>query len=116
LEDLHEKTRAEMVQAAAELLRYRDIDREQCADCMRCDLYKEFVWGVAVSLTIPNWPHILHFFLLHIIFKNNLVLVTLNHIITYNVVISVLFTGFGFILQKAIADAIVRLRKSAQKL
>jgi len=43
LKDLHEKTRAEMVQAAAELRRYRDIDREQCADCMRCDLYKEFV-------------------------------------------------------------------------
>ena len=42
LEDLHDKTRAEMVQAAAELRRYkRDSDR--CADCMRCDLYKEFV-------------------------------------------------------------------------
>ena len=42
LEDLHEKTRAEMAQAAAELRRYkRDSDR--CADCMRCDLYKEFV-------------------------------------------------------------------------
>jgi hypothetical protein len=43
LEDLHDKTRAEMVQSAADLRRYRDRDREQCADCMRCDLYKEFV-------------------------------------------------------------------------
>jgi len=42
--------------------------------------------------------------------------VTLNHIITYNVVISVLFTFFGFILQKAIADAVASFRKSAQKL
>jgi hypothetical protein len=42
LEDLHDKTRAEMVQAAAELRRYkRNSDR--CVDCMRCDLYKEFV-------------------------------------------------------------------------
>lgn len=41
LEDLHDKTRAEMAQAAAELRRYRNSDR--CDDCMRCDLYKEFV-------------------------------------------------------------------------
>jgi hypothetical protein len=41
LEDLHEKTRAEMAQAAAELRRYRSSER--CEDCMRCDLYKEFV-------------------------------------------------------------------------
>lgn len=41
LEDLHDKTRAEMVQAAAELRRNRDMER--CVDCMRCDLYKEYV-------------------------------------------------------------------------
>ena len=41
LEDLHEKTRAEMAQAAAELRRYRGSER--CEDRMRCDLYKEFV-------------------------------------------------------------------------
>lgn len=41
LEDLHEKTRAEMVQAAAELRRYKSSER--CEDCMRCELYKEFV-------------------------------------------------------------------------
>ncbi len=41
LEDLHEKARGEMVQVAAELRRCRDKDH--CADCMRCDLYKEYV-------------------------------------------------------------------------
>jgi hypothetical protein len=41
LEDLHEKTRAEMVQASAELRRNRN--RDQCEDCMRCELYKEFI-------------------------------------------------------------------------
>jgi hypothetical protein len=41
LEDLHEKTRAEVAQAAAELRRYRSSER--CEDCMRCDLYKEFI-------------------------------------------------------------------------
>lgn len=41
LEDLYEKTRAEMAQAAAELRRYRSSER--CEDCMRCDLYKEFI-------------------------------------------------------------------------
>ena len=41
LEDLHDKTRAEMAKAAAELRRNRSL--EKCADCMRCDLYKEFV-------------------------------------------------------------------------
>lgn len=41
LEDLHDKTRAEMAQAAAELRRYRKSD--QCADCLRCDLYNEFI-------------------------------------------------------------------------
>jgi hypothetical protein len=41
LEDLHEKTRAEMSHAAAELRRNRN--NERCEDCMRCDLYKEFV-------------------------------------------------------------------------
>jgi hypothetical protein len=41
LEDLHEKTRAEMVLAAAELRRSRNSER--CEDCMRCDLYKEFI-------------------------------------------------------------------------
>jgi len=41
LEDPHEKTRTEMVQAAAELRRYKNSKR--CEDCMRCDLYKEFV-------------------------------------------------------------------------
>ena len=41
LEDLHEKTRTEMVQAAAELRRERNSQR--CDDCMRCDLYKEFI-------------------------------------------------------------------------
>lgn len=43
LEDLHDKTRAEMVQAAAELRRSKDREGNNCADCMRCDLYKEFV-------------------------------------------------------------------------
>jgi len=41
LEDLHEKTREGMVQAAAELRRNRD--RDLCADCMRCDFYKEYI-------------------------------------------------------------------------
>jgi hypothetical protein len=41
LEDLFEKTRAEMVLAAAELRRSRSSER--CEDCMRCDLYKEFI-------------------------------------------------------------------------
>jgi hypothetical protein len=41
LEDLHEKTRAEMSQAAAELRRYKNSER--CEDCMRCELYKEFI-------------------------------------------------------------------------
>ncbi|HWQ49925.1 MAG TPA: hypothetical protein VN414_13485 [Methanosarcina sp.] len=43
LEDLHDKTRAEMVQAAAELRRSKDREGIRCADCMRCDLYKEFI-------------------------------------------------------------------------
>jgi hypothetical protein len=41
LEDLHDKTREEMVKAAAELRRNRD--KTLCADCMRCDFYKEYV-------------------------------------------------------------------------
>jgi hypothetical protein len=41
LQDLHEKTRGEMVQAAAELRRFRDKDL--CDDCMRCDLSKDYV-------------------------------------------------------------------------
>jgi hypothetical protein len=41
LEDLYDKTRGEMVQAAAELRRYRD--KNECADCMRCDFYKDYV-------------------------------------------------------------------------
>ncbi|MGB9929760.1 MAG: hypothetical protein ACPK85_15405 [Methanosarcina sp.] len=43
LEDLHDKTRSEMVQAAAELRRSKDREGTQCSDCMRCDLYKEFI-------------------------------------------------------------------------
>ncbi len=42
LEDLYDKTRAEIVQASAELHRYKK-DSDRCADCMRCDLHKEFV-------------------------------------------------------------------------
>jgi hypothetical protein len=43
------------VQAAAELR--RDRNSERCADCMRCDLYKEFIWDATVSLTFrtPIW-------------------------------------------------------------